>query len=133
MINSRHVSTVIAAPPDVVYTYASDPATLPTWAAGLAGGVVEHRGDHWATASPLGQIEIRFEGTNSLGVLDHWVTMPSGEVVYNPMRVLAHDDGCEIVFTVRQRTRSDDELAADVAAVETDLRTLKRIVEESTK
>jgi hypothetical protein len=34
-------------------------------------------------------VTVRFAATNEFGVLDHRVTLPGGEPVDNPMRVLA--------------------------------------------
>jgi len=39
---------------------------------------------------------------NKFGILDHDVTLPSGAKVYNPMRVLPNNDGCELIFTLYQ-------------------------------
>ncbi len=65
-------------------------------------------------------------------MLDHIVTMPSGETVYNPMRVIADGDRCEVVFTIRQRVgMSDSEFATDIAAVRADLETLRDRLEAS--
>lgn len=67
---------------------------------------------------------------NAFGVLDHDVTLPSGEVFHNPMRVLRDGDGCEVVFTLRRQSGlSDEEFARDEAAVAADLATLKRLLE----
>ncbi len=67
---------------------------------------------------------------NDLGVLDHDVTLPSGETVTNPMRVIANEDGCDVMFTVRRRPGMDDaELASDVGAVTKDLATLRSLLE----
>ena len=58
------------------------------------------------------------------------MTLPSGEVVTNPVRVLANGDGCDVIFTVRRRRDvSAGEFAADVEAVTTDLTTLRRLME----
>ncbi|WP_239088377.1 hypothetical protein [Planosporangium mesophilum] len=67
---------------------------------------------------------------NKYGVLDHDVTMPSGEVVYNPMRVVPDGDGCEVVFTLRRLTdMSHGEFARDAGLVQADLQRLKRVLE----
>ena len=67
---------------------------------------------------------------NPFGVLDHEVTLPSGEVVYVPMRVLPDGDGCEVVFTVRRLPdMSDEEFARDAGLVQADLTRLKHVLE----
>ncbi len=127
---SRHVSILINRPSVEVYAYASDPAHLPQWAAGLTGSPVERVGDHWLADSPMGRIRIDFTVTNPYGILDHDVTLPSGEGVYNPVRVIADGNSCEVVFTIRRRPgMSEADFAGDVAAVAADLAALKRIAE----
>jgi hypothetical protein len=72
---SRHLSQWIDAEPAAVYAFASDPRELPRWAAGLADPA-------------LADADVRFAPGNEFGVLDHVVALPSGESVYNPMRVI---------------------------------------------
>lgn len=124
---SRHISVVIAASPNEVYTYAADPAKLPRWAAGLATGV-RHDGDTLVVDSPMGEVRVDFTPRNSFGVLDHDVTLPDGTVVHNPLRVLSHPEGAEVVFTVHRRDLSDTEFEADCAAVQRDLIALRKAV-----
>jgi hypothetical protein len=126
---SRHVSALIARPAAAVYDYVSEPANLPAWAAGL-GGAIEQIDGKWVARSPMGRVVVAFVSRNELGVLDHDVTLPSGEVVYNPMRVIPDGAGCEVVFTVRRRpAMTDEEFDDDAAAVLADLNALTRILE----
>ena len=105
------------------------PARLPDWAAGLAGGIRRERGE-WVADSPMGQVLVRFVPVNEYGVADHDVVLPSGESVTNPLRVLPDGGGSEVVFTLRRRPEmTDEEWAADVAAVTADLATLRRVLE----
>ncbi len=128
---SRHISAWINRPAAEVYRYAADPVHLPQWAAGLASGELTRVGDTWVVQSPMGEIAIEFTPANDLGVLDHVVTMPSGEPVFNPLRVVpAGKEWSEVIFTLRRRAgMSEQEYAADAAAVAADLATLKRILE----
>lgn len=128
-MRSEHVSVVVACRPEKVYALASDPEALPRWAAGLAASPVTVSGDELLVDSPMGEVRVRFVPRNTWGVLDHVVRLPDGTEVLNPMRVVAHPDGAEVVFTVRQLNLTDDELAADVAAVRADLVTLKALLE----
>ncbi|GAA4669947.1 SRPBCC family protein [Nocardioides nanhaiensis] len=130
-IASRHVSTVIRRAPKEVYAYAADPDHLPAWAAGLAQSEVTRQGDTLLVDSPMGQVQVHFVPRNDLGVVDHDVVLPSGTVVTNPMRVLAHPDGAEVLFTVRQIELTDDEFERDVALVAADLERLREILESS--
>lgn len=128
-MRSRHVSRVIGATPESLYTFVADPDNLPRWAAGLANGDVIRDGDSLLVDSPMGRVTVTFAPHNDFGVVDHDVRLPSGEVVHNPVRILAHPDGAEIVFTIRQLGMSDEELDRDAAAVERDLEALKELVE----
>lgn len=128
-MESRHISQLIAAEPSAVYEVAANPDNLPRWAAGLAQAEVRRDGEDLVAVSPMGEVRVRFAPRNEYGVLDHYVTLPSGEVVNNPLRVLEHPDGAEVVFTVRQLDASDDDFARDCDAVARDLETLRDLVE----
>jgi hypothetical protein len=138
-MESRHVSVWIEAAPEATYEFAADPKTWPRWAAGLAAGGLRQTADGWVADSPMGRVIVEFSVPNTFGVLDHVVRLPSGEAVYNPMRVVpAGVSGpgehggprCEVVFSVRRRPgMTSDEFEADAAAVAADLMTLKRLVE----
>jgi hypothetical protein len=73
---------------------------------------------------------VTFAPRNEFGVLDHDVTLPSGETFYNPMRVTVDGTGCEVVFTLRrQPDMSDEDFERDAGAVLADLITLKGVLE----
>ena len=128
-VASLHLTVLIDRPADAVYRYASDPANLPAWAAGLASGIREERG-RWFADSPMGDVEVAFVGTNELGVLDHEVVLPDGTVTLNPLRVLPYGEGAEVVFTLRREAGGGDgAFTADADAVRADLAALKRILE----
>jgi hypothetical protein len=127
--DTRHISTHIDRPAQEVYDYASQPANLPEWAPGL-GSSVERVDDQWVVESPMGRIVVTFAPRNEFGVLDHDVTLPSGETVYNPMRVTVDGTGCEVVFALRRLPgMSDEEFQRDADAVLADLTTLKGVLE----
>jgi hypothetical protein len=130
-MTSTFVSETINAPAAVVYDYVRDPANLPAWAPGLVGeGAVEQVDGAWVAHSPMGRIVIAFAEPNPYGVLDHDVTLPDGQVVSNPFRVVPYGDGSELTFALRRRPgMSDDDFAADTAAVAADLAAIKRLLE----
>ena len=110
---SRFVSEYIDRPAEAVYAFASDPANLARWAAGLGP-----------------DDGVAFAPRNEFGVLDHVVTTASGETVSVPMRVVPDGDGAEVVFTVRRPAgMTDAELDRDAGLVAADLATLKRLLE----
>jgi hypothetical protein len=127
---SWHISERIGRPADEVYAYASDPANVPRWAPGLGNSVAEVDGQ-WFVDTPTERVRLAFAPRNDLGVLDHYLTPDSGEVIYVPVRVIADEGGSEVIFTVRRRPgMTDDEFKADGDAVAADLARLKRILED---
>jgi carbon monoxide dehydrogenase subunit G len=130
MHDVKHISIYIHRTPEDVYTFASNPAKLPTWAAGLAQSEVRKDGDVWIAEAPFGKVKIRFAQANSFGVMDHDVELESGVAVHNPMRVVPNGNGSEFIFTLlRQPGMSDDQFADDAQAVAKDLLTLKALLE----
>ncbi len=123
------MSTVIGAVADDVYRFMSEPDNLPEWAAGLASSEIVRRGDDLLAESPMGTVTVRFVPQNTFGVVDHDVILPNGDTVHNPLRVLPHPEGAEVVFTLRQLAMSDDEFDRDARMVEEDLARLKALLE----
>ncbi|MET9857773.1 SRPBCC family protein [Streptomyces smyrnaeus] len=130
---SRHLSVHIDRPVAEVYAYAADPANLPSWAQGLGGSIEKSGGGRWvADSSPMGRVVVDPAPRNEWGVLDHDVTLPSGETVYNPVRVIADGAGSEVVFTLRRRPgMSDAEFERDAGMVAADLARLKDLMERA--
>jgi len=125
----RHISIGIDRAPQDVYLFASDPANLPAWASGI-GEAIEFVDGNWVVDSPGGRLKIEFADPNPLGVLDHMVTMNTGEAFYNPMRVIRSGEGSEVVFSLYRAPGVDDaEYETDAATIATDLATLKRLLE----
>ena len=126
---SRTLSVSIARPVEEVYQFVADPLNLPRWAEGL-GATVRKSASGWIMDSAMGPVGLRFAPHNDFGVLDHWVTLESGTVVYVPMRVHANGAHSEILFTLlRMPETSDATFAADAAQVKRDLENLKRLLE----
>lgn len=131
-MNTRPAATVSASvdrPPDVVYRYLMDPHHLPEWAPGFATAV--HReSEGWIVETAAGRFGISFAARNRWGVLDHRVTSDDGLDAVNPMRVIPNGDGCEVLFTLfRAADSGDAQFARDLAVVESDLQTLKHVLE----
>lgn len=116
------------ASPISVYDFASDVDNLPLWAAGLAQSRPVQEGGDLVVDSPMGKVRIRFVERNRFGVLDHDVVLPSGDIITNPMRVLPHPDGAEVIFTLRQMGASDEDFARDITMVEADLDRLAELM-----
>jgi uncharacterized membrane protein len=125
---TRHISVSINCPADRVYRFVSEPKNLPKWAAGLSGSI-RKVGRDWIAESPMGRVRIKFAAKNRFGILDHGVTLQSGEKFYNPMRVFPNNDGSEVVFTLYRRPGMTERMfAGDAQAVARDLKTLKALL-----
>jgi uncharacterized protein YndB with AHSA1/START domain len=135
LLQVRHVTVSIDRPPDVVYQFAAAPENLPKWAVGLGTSFHQKADGSWiAEGGPVGSATVRFVERNRFGVLDHDVTVPTGETIHNPIRVLPNGGGSEVVFTLFRRPgTSEAQFASDAKAVEKDLNTLKRLVESAAR
>jgi len=129
MMKSRTITCSINRPPAAVYEYASNPENLPQWVRSFCLSV-RKSGDEWQIETPTGWVGIRFVSDNEFGVLDHIVTLPDGQSILNPMRVVANGEGCEVMFTLFQLPgMSDEQFSKDAGMVEADLRSLKAVLE----
>lgn len=129
LLPARTVSVSVDHPPDAVYRYLADPHHLPEWAPGFAASV--HRdAKGWVVETAAGRFGIKFAPHNRLGVVDHRVTSADGLDAVNPMRVIANGSGSEVLFTLFRPEGTDDaRFEHDVALVESDLETLKRVLD----
>lgn len=129
MMTARTVSVSISASPRQVYEFAADPANLPKWAPGFVKSIASRDGQ-WVAQTTLGEVTFVFAERNVLGVLDHGVTLPSGESFFNPMRVVANGQGSEVLFTLfRHPPMTEAEFERDAAVVLGDLEKLKAVIE----
>jgi hypothetical protein len=126
---SKQISASIDRSAADVYRYASDPANVPAWAPGSAAPWRTSTGTgSWET--PAGRAGFAFAERNEFGVLNHELTLPSGDVIDNPMRVVPNGDGCEVVFTLRRLPdMSDEDFERDAGLVQADLTRLKQLME----
>ena len=113
-----------------VYDFASVPENFQRWAAGLGRRFERAKDGEWLAEDPAGRpIRIRFSPSNALGVLDHIVFL-EGREYHNAVRVVPNGTGAEIMFTLlRMPETTDEEFAADAAAVQRDLNALKALLE----
>jgi hypothetical protein len=133
MLTAKTLHISINRPCSEAYDFLSQPENFPKWAKGLSDSLHPDDGS-WVADTAQGKIRIRFSPMNAFGVLDHWVTLPDGTVVYVPLRVLANQGGVEVVFTLfRQPAMDDATFARDAALVMADLQALKRLLESGWK
>jgi hypothetical protein len=106
------------------------PETFPEWAAGLSNSSLEQDGDDWKARGPEGPIRIKFSDKNEFGVMDHWVDLGGGRVIYVPLRVVENDNRAEVLLTLfRQPEMTDAKFAEDREWVRRDLLALKALAE----
>lgn len=105
------------------------PDFFPQWAAGLSQGPLEQTGDRWKASGPNGEVQIRFTDHNPFGVMDHYVDTGSGNEIYVPMRIIANEQGADVMITLfRDGLTSENRFAEDIAAVTRDLQTLNQLM-----
>jgi hypothetical protein len=127
--SSRTISLTIARSPDEVYQFVSNPQNFPAWATSFCRGISQTP-EGWVVDTQDGPVGLRFVEANVLGVLDHHVTLPSGQEIFGPMRVIPNGEGSEFMFTLfHLPSASQDQFARDAGLVERDLRSLKELLE----
>jgi hypothetical protein len=123
------VHTSIQAPPGDVISFLSDMNNWKTWAPWI-NSVSRSSARDWALDTQAGPMNVRFVQSNSLGVLDHEVTLASGVRVLNSMRVLANGSGSELVMVLFQAPEaSTEDFERDIQAVRDDLARIKTVAE----
>lgn len=122
-----HVS--ILAPPQQVVDFLADVNNWKTWAPWVRA-VEKSSGRDWTLDTDTGPMHLRFVERNSLGVLDHTVTLASGVSIFNSMRVVANGSGSELVMIVFQTPpATGEQFAQDVQAVRDDFARIKKVIE----
>jgi len=122
-----HVSILV--PAQEVYDFLMDVNNWKSWAPWVRA-VTSHSGRDWTLDTDTGPMQLRFEEPNSLGVLDHAVTLASGVRIYNAMRVVANGSGSELVMVVYQTPPATaEQFAQDIQAVRDDFARIKQVVE----
>jgi hypothetical protein len=128
---SKQVSIAINKNVNEVYQFISTPENMPRWAAGLSQSQMVKSGDDWIAESPMGKVKVHFAEKNKFGVVDHDVTLPSGETNHNPLRVVRNGEGSEVIFTLYRLPKvTDADFDKDAAAVKKDLEKLKSLLEK---
>ena len=128
-MKTQTISVCIAVPAERVYAFAGNPANLPLWAPSFFKSV-ELIDGVWVVQSPIGRVTFAFVPPNDLGVLDHTVTLPTGQKFTSRMRVIPNGEGSELLFTLFQEEgMSDQQFQDDAVLVLSDLQTLRRVLE----
>jgi hypothetical protein len=130
MLQSRTISVSIPRPWKEVYEAVWRPQDFARWASGLTRSDLQKaEADWWNAHGPDGPIRVRFSGHNAFGVMDHYVDLGTGSVIYIPMRIVANAKGAEVLLTLfHQPGMSEKQFARDAEWVARDLGTLKALI-----
>lgn len=130
MYRSETVSVAVERDAAALYEAFWRPERFPSWASGLSQAALRPGEGGWQADGPEGPITIRFCDHNPFGVMDHWVDLGDGRVVYVPMRIVANGTGSTVTLTLFQYPDMGDEIfASDLDWVRRDLETLKSLAE----
>lgn len=131
MYRSETVCVSVDRDASALYEAFWRPECFPSWASGLSQGDLRQGEDGWQADGPEGPVTIRFSAHNAFGVMDHWVDLGDGRVVFVPMRIVANGTGSAVMLTLFQYPDMSDEIfARDRDWVRRDLETLKSLAEE---
>jgi len=124
-----HVSILV--PPQRALDFLADVSNWTTWAPWVRS-VNKSSGRDWTVETDVGTMHLRFVEVNSLGVLDHTVTLPSGVRIDNVMRVSANGSGSELSMVVLQTPpATGEQFERDVQAVRNDFARIKKVLESN--
>ena len=127
---SRTISVSIRRDPKVVYEFILNLQNFPRWARSTFQSINQLNGK-WVAETAQGSVTIDLTERNNFGILDHFVKLSSGAVIFVPMRVIKNGEGSEVIFTLFQTAdMPDDKFAEDAKSVKQDLNILKNLVEE---
>src|SRR4051812_17117292 len=120
-------SISIQAAPDTVLDFVGDARTLPRWAPGFARAI-RADGDHWLVDTGAGEACVAVLVSRERGTVDIVSGVAPSRGVFT--RVLANGEGCEYLFTqFFPEGVSEADIAAQVAVVEGELRTVREACE----
>ncbi|MFG3115719.1 SRPBCC family protein [Streptomyces sp. NPDC048197] len=132
MSTSRSVTKTVTIdrPPDEVFAFLADPANWPQWAVVNVRSVEPTEDPQWwRMATPQGPARLRIRPHAALGVLDHdYLDETASWQV--PARVVPNGAGADFMITFfRPPTLSDEDFRRQTALVDTELATLKAVLE----
>jgi hypothetical protein len=123
-------TVTIERPVADVFAFLADAANWPAWAIVNVKAIEpSDEPDWWLMTTPRGSARLRIRGNAELGTLDHDYVEDQASW-HVPARVVANGTGTEFMITFFQPPAFTDAFFDDqVALVDTELTTLKRILE----
>jgi uncharacterized protein YndB with AHSA1/START domain len=130
MRRSHTISLHIERPYGQVYRYLADPRNFSQWAGLDPATFGPLAGGDWSAMTPGGLRHFRFTPQNDFGVLDHAQFVPGETPVFTPMRVLANEEGSEVIVTFfAPHSMGDEQFSSTVEWITSDLHALKSVLE----
>ena len=110
--------------------FLSRPENFPQWASGLSTSLEKTDTGTWMAHTPMGLLKLRFTPPNDFGVIDHFITLESGQELAVPMRVVPNADGCTVMLTLfHTPDMTVQKFTDDQEWVRRDLAALKGVLE----
>jgi hypothetical protein len=128
---SRTIGVTIKRDPNIVYEFVLNLKNFPRWARSTFQSIGQLNGK-WVAETAQGSVIIDLTERIDFGILDHFVKLSSGAVIFVPMRVIKDGKGSEVISTLFQTAdMPNDKFAEDAKSVKQDLNILKNLVEEA--
>jgi hypothetical protein len=130
MMKTKTITCSIKRDARSLYEAFWQPESFPEWASGLSNAALEKTENGWKGNGSEGSITVIFSGHNEFGVMDHWVDVGNGNILYIPLRIIPNGDGSEVMLTLFQYPgMTDAKFAEDQEWVKRDLEALKKLAE----
>ncbi|SHF36239.1 hypothetical protein SAMN05444392_11727 [Seinonella peptonophila] len=129
--NVKVVHISIKCSPEQVYAFILDPEKFTEWGGSFTRSPIRKINNEWIVDTTEGPMKVSFAPKNEFGVADQYVTFEAkGHEDYNAVRVVPNGSGSEVSFMMFQHPSiKDEDFASDAAKVETDLKSLKKALE----
>jgi uncharacterized protein YndB with AHSA1/START domain len=127
-------SVTIDRPAAEVHAFLADAENWPRWA--VVNVLAVEPGDEpgwWKMSTPDGPAEFRVHADAATGIVDHDFRDETGGVARVPARVVGNERGADFLITITQPSEvSDSAFESLLDSLETELATLKKVLESGT-
>lgn len=125
MLSSHTVSLAIQRNWIDLYETIWKPEFFPKWVSALGQQQLEAEGNGWKGQGPQGPVTARFTDHNEFCIMDHYIDNGCSKEIFIPMRVVANQEGAQVLITVfHQPLLSDEKFAQQLEWVQRDLQAL---------
>jgi uncharacterized protein YndB with AHSA1/START domain len=125
-------SVTIDRPAGEVHAFLADAANWPRWCViNVLSAEPGSEPGWWTISTPGGAADFRIHASAATGIVDHDFRDETGAVARVPARVTANGRGADFLITITQPDGlPDDDFDQLLASVDTELATLKRVLED---